>query len=411
MLTQPNIIPFLDESSENVVLVPPDSCETPYGNTGSKCQKAISAVPDSSPRFATRLHWLQGTFRFFEHYVPELLATALARIFDDSFALDGGPISRGTKFHASGYSVKGVRIAWNLPSPDKPGFMWLSFPGSIFDCSDICNIIMLFDLLTDDYSPGFWLHNFKATRIDLAIDDFSKTISPRFIHEIAKQGNFSGFRNIPTQDKAGNWKAPSYRWVESPWCDSDGELHQAGTINFGSCQSDKQFYVYDKWAESDGKIDSIRFEARFLDEQADIRFREILKCLQSGEGYEDSYCKLIGSMACGAIDFVDRETDERLSRCLRFEWWGQFIDELGRVTFPVPRQKPTIEKVVRWAFRQWKSSFAIFFRVCGLQDTLDCFMQLIDYGEEFLKPFHKAIIAQASKENFNLLQALRLVAN
>lgn len=395
--------------------------KTPLGNTGfnrknldtgsfipSESSSCLSASQDSSPRFCTRIHWLQFTFNFNDQWDIELLAQKLSKWLNDEFSLDGGPISRGTKFLSSGHSVLGIKLAWNLPTLHNPGFGWISIPGSVLDTTDYSFILLLFDLtLIPDNDPKF-IYNCKYTRLDLAIDDYSKSVTTDLIYQTALDSNFSGFRHAPVQDKQGNWKPPSYKLVSSPAIALDGQLHQAKTINFGSRQSDKEFYVYDKWLESDGEIDSIRFEARYKDEQAHHRCINLLQALQKSELH---FYKLIGSLVTATIDFIDRSQSDRLSGCLRFEWWGQFIDELGRLKLPIPKKKKTIQDTVDWMFRQWRSTLAIIECTSGFEDIMNAIIKLSASGKDNLKASHNALIRQIKKENFNVCDYLELVYN
>lgn len=373
---------------------------TPLGNTGSECQNLDNVVSlTESGRFGMRLHWIQGTFKFLENFAIELFAARLGSIFDVAVALDGGAMTRGLKFRFSAYAVNGILFAWNVPTQDSPGFCWVSIPGSALDSIDINGLVLLFDLLSyQDYVLGW-----KATRIDFAVDDYHKKITPDLVYEAALNGNFSGYRNKPRFcSKSQKWKAPSYKKTASPWCDSQGEIHQSTTINFGSKQSDKQFYIYDKFAESDGRVDSIRMECRYFDEQANIRYERLLDLLQNAT--DRQFYAFIGEVLTGSISFVDFNSADRLSRRQLLPFWQEVIDEIGSIKIPVPRKISVLENTIDWCLNQWETSLAIIEQVSGAEDTATFISSMINSGKERLQERHAIVIDKAVNNSFNLLE-------
>lgn len=94
-----------------------------------------------------------------------------------------------------------------------------------------------------------WQRNCKASRLDLAFDDFSKTFSPRHFALWYLDGQIST-----------NYRR--FQLVGS--CSDDG-----GTFYLGDRGSGKILRIYDKAFESKGVIDSVRYEVELHSDYAD----------------------------------------------------------------------------------------------------------------------------------------------
>jgi hypothetical protein len=405
--------------------------KTPLGNTGSNRQKVPSfdtktqTLIESSPfavqakgaepegsvatisrnsfldgRLVPRLHWLQGTVKITDEELFIYLIEQLLIIFDDEGIFDGGVRGgRVKKYLKSGYSTKNIIYSWNppqtLPTGEQvPGDGWISISGAVLDSvslsslKDACLLLCSFE--------------FKATRLDFAIDDFSCPSIESFISQ-AIAGNYAGFRHKPVGSGKGA-REPSYHVNSSPYTEDD-ITRQAYTLNFGGKGSDKKFKIYDKWAESRGLIKATRFEAQFEDEQANVRFDAL--CGSHLQKSLETTQKLIGSFCLGAIDFLDRTEDERKDRCTRFPWWQELIDAIDSIKLPVIRPIPSLERTLEWCERQWSCTAASLEKICGFNDALDYFTRLFDNGKKRLKSPHLSIINQAIKEGFNINQYLQ----
>ena len=411
-----------------------NSGRTPLGNTGFFCQNvaretqlsalapdaqgidALNPVPLveselSSGRFTSRLHWLQGTFNYSDYYCLQIFVEKLESIFNDTFEWDCGPFTRGLRYQDSAKSFYGIILSWIRPTSFKPGYAWISIPGSSLDRllnqeGDPTLICLLFHLLTtgipgsnDDHKI---LWGWKTTRLDTALDDFEKKIRPIDLLAIAKEGNFSGFRHQPIVcSRSPKWIPPSYSSQSSLSCDANGNVLEATTVYFGSPESDKRLYIYDKFLESEGAIDSVRWEARWSDDYAHERFNKICTCFFDSSDFT-SFPNLIASMTLGAIDFIDRSSADRVSRCKRLPFWQEFVDYLGRVKVAVPPVFQTIERTVEWIEHQVETSFAILEKVAGFENFINGILRLRDRGFDRLSKEHHKIINQAINDGYDL---------
>ena len=367
-----------------------DSGLPPLGNTG---------VNSHLERFQMRIHWLSGSFNFGGRAEIELLIQKFSDLFFLPFSFSGS-ITRGKKYLHSAIFPSGVIFAYNLPTDIKVGEAWLSIPGSVFDSWDTNYLILLFHFLFE--FPE--LESFRCTRLDLAIDDFSKSVSPAFLYEIAQKGDFSGFRHSPIFSN-GRWLPPSYKFISSPSVLPDGTVISSNTLVFGSSQSDKQLIIYDKYLESAGICDSIRFEARFKDGFAASRLALLYEKIHDSDSI--GFFHLIGSMVTGSIDFVVRTGDKNLNRLQRYQFWIDFINHLGRVKVPAPKPLRTLEDTIIWMFRSWRRTLAILHQVCGFEELFTSLNDLMFVGLDSLSSQHHAIIKNCKLLGFSVDKILQ----
>lgn len=173
----------------------------------------------------------------------------------------------------------------------------------------------------------------RATRVDIAIDDYSRQlINLEEVHAAAAAGNFHGF-------KLAESLKPTRR--------VRGQMVKTGdSCTFGRKGKDgsgRQCIVYDKALESNGEVNSIRLEARFFKERAAIVFQ----CLASSFTLERMWEKA-RNFAGDIIDFIERGSHRHLSRMKRLGWWQRVVDVLGECAVVVERAKPSLQRSAEW---------------------------------------------------------------
>jgi|GEM_PF-6482248 len=182
-------------------------------------------------------------------------------------------------------------------------------------------------------------YSFRCTRIDICFDDFDRVITPRQLAAVCEADNFTGYR-------VWEHKAPRKR----------GGVWLGDSVNFGlrgQSGSGKYLRVYDKDLQSDGEINSVRWEVEFSKEKA------LLVCsrLAFSESY-DGWCALLGSLLGGSIDFVDRadKAEKNLPRLSRLDFWERIVNALGSFRIRSERPVKTVEGVDAWVKRSVASS-------------------------------------------------------
>jgi len=153
------------------------------------------------------------------------------------------------------------------------------------------------------------LPNVKCSRIDVALDDFSKEIIPydsMLAACYARQ--FSGFRE---GTEIGNFGLK--------------EGVRKGTINMGSRNSSNFYRCY--W-----KPDRLRLEREIKQKEANANFWHLVECSLLPL---KTFGRMLAKLAIGSIDFVERVTpdtsvrEKNIARCDRFPWWQSLIDKIG----------------------------------------------------------------------------------
>lgn len=168
----------------------------------------------------------------------------------------------------------------------------------------------------------------RPTRVDVAIDDYARRLDFSVIREALVLGNVKHFSKFKAIDSGLTGLA----------------ARPASTIYFGSRFSDKISRLYDKYPESKGLIDAIRFETEFKDEYA----VQVFEIIAGAESLEQGLF-LAAQLSVGSIDFVDRTSDSNISRCSRLSWWQEFVDAVGgSLKLSIPSIQATISKTIRF---------------------------------------------------------------
>ncbi len=192
----------------------------------------------------------------------------------------------------------------------------------------------------------------KISRIDVAIDDFDRSISPRKFATACVAGDLDDekarvHRRVVTRVRGDNWE----------WSRRKG-----GCLWIGGRKSERLLRVYDKQAESSGAIRSVRFELQCRDESATTLAADLLAARAGGE-----------SLATVAMDhlvgFVDLRVPQgsRSSSQLwpRVDWWAKFVGAARAAR--IPRGDPTgAEQWLRALQRQSKGYVGVELRRAGV---------------------------------------------
>lgn len=390
----------------------------PCGNTGPDCQvpqesslKIQDALGDIGG-YKTRCDWLQGTITFTTAHAWKELLDKICKILGLQFVENKTGFTRGKSYQHSGYCEGGVMVAWNPPS-DKSlsGEGWISIPGRVLASLSLESLKQLWVLLElgktvkGKSGPVRLVYPFQATRLDIALDVFNPTFSMADVLRAAQRGNFVGFRHQAIQDKQGNWKAASYDYHASPYCDKDGNQREGLSVYFGRAGGNKRLNVYDKLAEALQNTknlglpidtiyeqnDCIRFEGRFYDEMANVRFYALIKQFRKDDEGR-SVAQEMAGMVVGCIDFRDRDVNPRIDRCPRLKWWDEICNCFERVILKCPRPLPSVERTLEWHFRQVAGSLGVVEGIFGFSALNEYLNKLLDIGREKLNATHDALI-------------------
>jgi hypothetical protein len=286
----------------------------PLGNTGLKCHDAEIPKP-----LEVRLDYITGTFIVSSLQRATDLLTAIGKRTDDEWAQTGTPITRGKQYDSSYGSVRGGLLGYRLTDSGTYD-CWLSLPGAVvggLDLAEARDVLRLLDC-----------YRFNCTRLDDALDDYSKSIDIDQLRQALYSGNYYGFRK---KAEINNF--------------DDGGF----TFYFGKRTSDKMLRFYNKEAESEGAVDCHRWELELRDDRAKVAF----KMLQEDCSLEDMAARM-AQMVVGAVDFCYKTTIRR-SRSAKLEWWQTFLDLVGvgdGIRLPAARRSLTLTKSYKWIWKQ-----------------------------------------------------------
>lgn len=180
------------------------------------------------------------------------------------------------------------------------------------------------------------LTNLRCSRIDLAIDDYDKKLKLCDIQNALEKDERSGFIKSSVIVNHGSKKGG--------WC-----------VYLGVRSGERLVRIYDKSAESKGRIDSIRWETEFHDERADSIYRLILGFPKNAVEFA---AKII-DYALGGVSFIERN-DKNISRCPLLEWWREWLQHLDSTPVKVfIRRAPTsLQDTIAWLERAVSKSLA-----------------------------------------------------
>ena len=366
-----------------------DFVDRPTSNTGSDCQNAISTYTEEySPgcliNYSVRPDWLQGILSIDK--LDDLVFTIdwlLGLVGDKMPWEESHPFVCGIKWEFSCTSVFGCKIAWNLPKQEDMFFkVLLSFPGKFW--SHFTSLVDIWDVWKTLRDFGL-----RSTRADSALDDYTKVVKFNQLQQAIQANNYTGVKKCNIIE---NWQQDFIGFMGG-W-----------TVYLGSKQSDKMLRVYDKFSESNGLINSIRWEAVFKDDRANWVFNQFIDCvdielvINNREEAERILALFLAGLVTGCVTFSDRESDERADRRQLLPWWEQFITAIAHgIRVPSSRPKPTADSRLKWLFRQVAASYQTIKQSLG-EDFYKFEDEFLKYGLRKLKPVHKAFIEVTKRE-------------
>jgi DNA relaxase NicK len=324
------------------------SVEHPLSLTGAKCQNSLSVLVDYL-RVILPISRSDYTLEAIDLLLKDYLSVAL------DFSEDI-PYSCGRKFAKGHRNHDNTCILGYNFSSDDTGEAILNISGASLAR---LSIDRLHSFMRTFYDLGA-----HCTRIDIAVDDFTKSyFNYEKLQSALQSGNFSGAR------------------LSNYSCKYDGNNGWLVTVGKRSNSVYRRFY--NKSVESKGQIDSYRFETEYKNDHSKTIFNTI--CTLDLDAVLDFTSQLIG----GSVDFIDRSQADRASRSPRLPWWENFIQILGgSLRWSVPRVARTIEKSIKWVQKQVASTLAVISECKGFDWFEKWLQESIEAGHRRFKPLH-----------------------
>jgi hypothetical protein len=323
----------------------------------------VLPVPNSQKTDSVGAHWLRISFnqRFLAHVSD----------FTSNFFGDHDQDGRGLWSYDSRLAwASGVSLNYD-EDPERSdrvhaGQMTLDIPGGALDqlcAQDQCLLIELCNA-----------YDGKCTRVDIFFDDYRRNVTPHEIYEIAKKGDYSGFRMYNRRER-GN---------------SQGVIHDE--ISFGrrgSFGSGAYLRIYDKMLESNGQFNCVRYEMEFTQKKADAVFKKLAAC----SGDLEAFATLCGSLVAGSISFVHRTGDKNINRLERYTWWDRICEILGGdLKIRIERKKESVTEKMNWLRRNVSPTLACLLRIFKTEkDFYRWLFDVIHDGDGRMNPYAEQI--------------------
>lgn len=314
---------------------------TPLTNRGSNSQNSQLTAKIDTIRFSVPY---RTPARF------SALISAVFGAFGDTPVLESGKgVRNGQGYHNSGYGIKGILLAWNEPGKESKGApngsMLFSIPGRALSGVTQRRLWELFHTLEK--------YEVKYTRVDVAIDDYSKSISYRQMRAAIDERQVVG--------------------VDTAWDETRHSMsgkYKGFTLCFGARDSNAHFRYYDKDAESNGLVKAYRLEGEFKNELAQALIKEYLS-IPVGQ-YDELASQLLAGVVVKKIDFLERPKkagEKNKSRRKRLDWWQAFKDRIGaEIKLGITYKDPTLQATANWVKRSVAPTLAVLRQVLGTLD-------------------------------------------
>jgi len=354
-----------------MILQKAPKCDSaPLSNTGLDSQTAQRST------LCIRPDWIQGTFRFQAlEQLHQVLGFTQDYTDDRWVYYPGRGRFCGKQWANAVQGINGSLALYNLPSEEggRYGHCLVSFPATVLAGMDIRDIHKMMSALV-----GRW--EFKTTRFDLALDDYSKRITFEMLDEAVTNKNYSGFR-----------KSPVVHYNYDKWGNKVG-----WTFNFGSRRCDRVLRIYDKDTESGGRIKAIRIEAEFHDELAQQIMADWLAIPL--KRIEEDSPKYLARVVVGSIIFMERNHEKNISRMPVLDWWQDILDEVGdAIRHTVKAVKTTYEQKKNWINRQGSTTLAMIAHIMGMEDFYAWMQAQLKDGQVRFTDYHYAFIDHHKK--------------
>ena len=217
---------------------------------------------------------------------------------------------------------------------------------------------------------------FKATRVDCATSDLMNRLKYDDIIEAVDTGNCKGF-SIKSDQKG--FKKTS------------GANNRNWSTDLGSRGSDAMTRIYHK--DSNGYV---RIEREYHDTRANAVFQSLANIYEISSIERETMLTtlfgLVRSYSIEGIDFIKR-TSKNLSRCLRLEWWDNFVKACDVEPIRIPTEKviPTIEKSIAHLEKQYRATFAMILQYDPV-NFYSWFRKFVSEGRERMTDTQKALV-------------------
>ena len=215
-----------------------------------------------------------------------------------------------------------------------------TIPGKPLGALGFRNTLELMRLLDTAY-------NFKCSRLDSKVRCHDKIIDFDTLESIIESKDFTPLMQH------------SFYKSSTPGSDIEGR-----TITLGTPSSDKRISFY--YALPVHNVDALDIEVRLRNLRAQHAFRRIIGTEEENLNFGQS-AEIIHKIVAGSVDFVYKEEGvKNLDRCLRYEFWGKFIEAAGgSIRVRKPKEQFDGVKQIQWIETKCYKALAIAKELLG----------------------------------------------
>jgi len=252
----------------------------------------------------------------------------------------------------------GARVWWDAPGRDD---IHVSFPGKACRISGLERMVRFLR-----YSIS---HGGKATRCDVAMDDYERIVSPRQVQE-ALQGPDAVTHAQKVLTQQGGV-------VGSP--DLTG-----ATVYLGAPGARQRLRVYDKGLESGGEMDCVRWELESRKEAAESMLAAL--------AYQD-WGQVMASRLVGFVDFRDIDSHSEVEKRQRVAWFQLLVGLTRKASAYLPKVPRTVDQLVDWLDKAVGPTLAV--AMSSWRGDFAPLGEIIRRGRDRWKPRHQAMVVAA----------------
>ena len=263
--------------------------------------------------------------------------------------------AHGMRYDHNIHAQYGLLLSYIPSDWDSTVTYRLSIPGKI------CNSVPQSNLLQLCRTFKRW--GCHATRFDWAIDDYTKVLPMQSIVALAEDECYYGARKFDLYKTR-----------------TKGSIEEGVTVYIGRAGGTQRLAVYDKFVESKGAIDAIRFEYRFFDEKADYFLDRYIR-----DGDCEVKAREISGYCFGRIGFVEKTGCKKKNIKLVRAWeiLSNAINE--KIASTIPTKPTTIEDKKKWIEKSIAPSLGILLADMGWGKFTKWLYELISQAKKKMK--------------------------
>ena len=319
----------------------------PSGESGPNSAPFAAAARQRRTGREVSIDWFEasvknlGTIELFE-FLAKCLGSSFGRgscevVRDDERAFDArGPFSMRVRADRVGQANRHGEVQpWSS----------VRLPGELCRIVGTDAVLALADAMT---GAG----EFKASRLDVALDDFDKSFSPRMFAKACVSGSLDDEHaelgaQVVTRVRGDNWE-----WAR----------RKGGCFWLGGRMSARLLRVYDKDQESGGVIPSTRLELQSRDEFA----TDLVAKLRAARSRRGGIVEVFMGHLVGFVDLREPQGDRTHSQSWpRVGWWEQLVGS-SAATGLARRDDSSVKVWIASMVRQCAGFLVVMLRAGGV---------------------------------------------